>query len=90
VLVGGGHDAGGLLGGFTRQLRAPLVSLIGSQHVRGLAASERAHHLEELAHPIETGAVTPVVGRTYPLTDAADAIGYLAEGHSAGKIVITV
>jgi NADPH:quinone reductase-like Zn-dependent oxidoreductase len=90
VLAGGGHDAGGLLGGFTRQLRAPLASLATSQRLRGLTSSERASDLEELGQLIESGEVTPVVGRTYRLADAPDAIRYLAEGHATGKIIITI
>ena len=34
--------------------------------------------------------MTPVVDRTFDLVEAADAIRYLAEGHPAGKIVVTV
>ena len=34
--------------------------------------------------------MTPVVGRTFALGEAADAVRYLAEGHAAGKIVVTV
>jgi NADPH:quinone reductase-like Zn-dependent oxidoreductase len=90
VLTGGGHDAGGLLGGYTRQLRAPLASMFTSQTLRGLASRERAQDLEELGHLIESGQVTPVVGRTYPLAGAPDAIRYLAEGHALGKIVVTI
>jgi NADPH:quinone reductase-like Zn-dependent oxidoreductase len=90
VLAGGGHDAGGLLGGYTRQLRAPLVSMFTRQHLRGLASRERARDLEELGQLIESGAVTPIVGRTYPLADTPDAIRYLAEGHPTGKIIITI
>jgi NADPH:quinone reductase-like Zn-dependent oxidoreductase len=90
VLVGGGHDAGGLLGGYTRQLRAPLASVLTTRRLRGLASRERAQDLEELGRLIEAGKVTPVVGRTYPLADAPDAIRYLAEGHSFGKTVIII
>ena len=32
----------------------------------------------------------PVVERTYPLSDAAEALAYLGEGHAMGKIAITV
>jgi NADPH:quinone reductase-like Zn-dependent oxidoreductase len=47
---------------------------------------------------VETGKVTPVIDRTYPLSDAAGAIGYLEQGHARGKeqghargkVVITV
>jgi NADPH:quinone reductase-like Zn-dependent oxidoreductase len=90
VLAGGGHDAGGLLGGYTRQLRAPLASMFTSQRLRGLASRERAQDLEELGRLIESGEVTPVIGRTCALADAPDAIRYLAEGHSYGKTVITI
>jgi NADPH:quinone reductase-like Zn-dependent oxidoreductase len=34
--------------------------------------------------------VTPVVERTYPLRQAADAFRYLGEGHARGKLVITM
>ncbi|HXT91621.1 MAG TPA: zinc-binding dehydrogenase, partial [Trebonia sp.] len=72
------------------QLHAPLVSAFVSQRLRPLASRERAADLEELGSLIEAGKVTPVVGRTYSLADAPDAIRYLAEGHASGKIVITI
>jgi NADPH:quinone reductase-like Zn-dependent oxidoreductase len=39
---------------------------------------------------IEDGKVTPVVDRTYPLAEAADAFAYLDEGHARAKVVIAV
>ena len=90
VLVGGEHGGGRLLGGFDRQLRAPLLSLFVGQRLRGLAARERAEDLEEVGRLIESGAVRPVIDRTYALADAADAIRYLHEGHVAGKVVVTI
>jgi NADPH:quinone reductase-like Zn-dependent oxidoreductase len=90
VLVGGEHGGGRVLGGFDRQLRAPLVSMFAGQRLRGLVAKERAEDLEALTRLIESGAVTPVIDRTYALADAPDAIRYLAEGHAAGKVAVTV
>ena len=90
VLVGGEHGGGRVLGGFDRQLRAPLVSMFTGQRLRGLVAKEGAGDLEALTRLIESGAVTPVIDRTYALADAPDAIRYLAGGHAAGKVVITV
>jgi NADPH:quinone reductase-like Zn-dependent oxidoreductase len=90
VLVGGEHGGGRVLGGFDRQLRAPLVSMFVRQRLRGLVAKERAEDLEALTRLIESGAVTPVIDRTYALADAPDAIRYLAEGHAAGKVAVTV
>jgi NADPH:quinone reductase-like Zn-dependent oxidoreductase len=39
---------------------------------------------------IEAGKVTPVIDRTYTLTEVPDAIRYMREGHARGKVVITV
>ena len=39
---------------------------------------------------IEAGKVTPVIDRTYPLSEVPDAIRYLEQGHARGKVVITV
>jgi NADPH:quinone reductase-like Zn-dependent oxidoreductase len=39
---------------------------------------------------IEAGTLKPVIDRTYPLIEVPDAIRYLEEGHSRGKVVITV
>ena len=90
VLVGGEHGGGRVFGGFDRQLRAPLVSMFAGQRLRGLIAKERVEDLETLTGLIESGAVTPVIDRAYTLADAPDAIRYLAEGHAAGKVAVTV
>jgi hypothetical protein len=34
--------------------------------------------------------VTPVIDRTFDLIESPDAVRYLAEGHPAGRIVVTV
>ena len=90
VVVGGQHGGGRVLGGFDRQLRAPLVSMFVGQRLRGLIAKERAEDLETLTRLIESGSVTPVIDRTYALADAPEAIRHLAEGHAAGKAVVIV
>jgi len=90
VLIGGEHGRGRLLGGVDRLLRAPLVSMFVSQRLRGMIAKDRVEDLDALNKLIESGAVKPVIDRTYPLAKAPDAIRYLAEGHAAGKVVITV
>jgi NADPH:quinone reductase-like Zn-dependent oxidoreductase len=37
-----------------------------------------------------TGKVTPVIDRTYKLSETAGAMRYLEQGHARGKVVITV
>ncbi|HCX28846.1 MAG TPA: hypothetical protein DHU55_03610 [Blastocatellia bacterium] len=39
---------------------------------------------------MQAGKVTPVIDRTYKLSEASQAIRYLEEGHARGKVVITV
>ena len=39
---------------------------------------------------LEAGKVVPVIDRRYPLSETAEAIRYLEEGHARGKVVITV
>ena len=43
-----------------------------------------------LAGLIKSGKVTPVIDRTYPLAGVPKAIRYFEQGHTRGKIVITV
>jgi NADPH:quinone reductase-like Zn-dependent oxidoreductase len=91
LVIVGGDGGGRWTGGFFRGvLRAPVVSLFVGQRLRGLATKVKREDLLTLKKMIEAGTLTPVIDRTYPLIEAADAIRHLAEGHSAGKIVVTV
>jgi NADPH:quinone reductase-like Zn-dependent oxidoreductase len=91
LVIVGGDGGGNWTGGFFRGvLRAPLVSKFVGQKLLGLATKERAEDLRAVNELIEAGKVRPVVDRTYPLIEAADAVRYLEEGHPRGKIVITV
>jgi NADPH:quinone reductase-like Zn-dependent oxidoreductase len=70
--------AAALAGIFVRQQGSPFVAATNSESL--LALNEF----------IEAGEVTPVIDRTYALSDAAEAFRYLDEGHARGKVVITV
>jgi NADPH:quinone reductase-like Zn-dependent oxidoreductase len=39
---------------------------------------------------LEGGEITPIIDRTYPLSEVPEAIRYLEEGHARGKVVIHV
>jgi len=39
---------------------------------------------------MQSGKVTPVIDRTYKLSETAEAMRYLEQGHARGKVVITV
>jgi len=46
--------------------------------------------LKLLSDLMQTGKVTPVIDRTYKLSETAEAMRYFEEGHARGKVVITV
>lgn len=90
-MIVGGEGGGRWTGGFGRQIvRVPIVSLFVGQRLRALVSAERQDDLLYLKDVIEAGKLTPVIDRTYPLSDAPEAIRHVAEGHARGKVVITV
>jgi NADPH:quinone reductase-like Zn-dependent oxidoreductase len=52
--------------------------------------TERKQSLMTLSNLIEDGKVTPVIDRSYPFQDIPTAIAYQEQGHTPGKVVITV
>ncbi len=44
--------------------------------------------LKELTQLFESGKVKPVIDKVYPLSKTAEAVRYLGEGHTKGKVVI--
>ena len=61
-----------------------------SQTVTFFVAEITTEDLDFLRELLETGKVTPVIDRKYPLSEAPEALTYLGEGHARGKVVITV
>ncbi|MCE7082766.1 zinc-binding dehydrogenase [Streptomyces sp. ST2-7A] len=53
----------------------------------GLVAVDRVEDPGYLTGLIEAGKVTPVIGRTYPLAETAEALRYLGTDHAPGKVV---
>jgi NADPH:quinone reductase-like Zn-dependent oxidoreductase len=79
-----------LLGPLGHIVRVRLASLRASQKVLFFISKMRSEDLMVLQELLAAGTVTPVVERTYGLAEAADALGYLGQGHAQGKLVITV
>ena len=71
-------------------LLGPLLSRIGTKKTCFFIANINQKDLVFLKDLFESGKVVPVIDRRYPLSDAAEALRYLEEGHAQGKIVITV
>jgi NADPH:quinone reductase-like Zn-dependent oxidoreductase len=62
----------------------------GGQQMRNFLVSMKAENLLALTKLLESGKVTPVIDRTYPLSEAAEAIRYVGSGRSRGKVAISV
>ncbi|MBZ5538221.1 MAG: zinc-binding dehydrogenase, partial [Acidobacteriia bacterium] len=85
------HMAGG---GWVQMLQVvllgPLLSLVGRKKMRLFMANINHKDLVLLKDLLEAGKVVPVIDRRYPLSEVAEAIRYLEEGHARGKVVITL
>ena len=86
----GGSQHGGLLGPGGVGIRGVLLSPFVGLRLRSVAGKANGPDLETLATMIEEGEVTPVIDRTYPLSQTPDAMRNLETGHPSGKIVVTV
>lgn len=86
----GGSQHGGLLGPGSVGIRGALVSPFVGQRLRSVSDKPNSPDLETLATMIDKGEVTPVIDRTYPLSQTPEAMRYLETGHPKGKIVVTV
>jgi NADPH:quinone reductase-like Zn-dependent oxidoreductase len=91
LVIVGGEGGGRWMGGFLRNLRAPVLSRFVSQRLRMLASKERPEDLQTLRELLEAGQVTPVIDRTFPLREVPEAFRQLVEGRGrGGKLVITI
>jgi NADPH:quinone reductase-like Zn-dependent oxidoreductase len=90
LVIIGGETGGRWIGGYDRGFRAIMLSPFVGQKLRMLTNSENADDLRVLTALIESGAVTPIIDRTFPLSDVPAAIRYMQEGHARGKVVIDV
>jgi NADPH:quinone reductase-like Zn-dependent oxidoreductase len=53
-------------------------------------APVRKRDLVDLTGLIEAGKMTPVIDQTYPLTEIAEAMRLVGEGHARGKVAIII
>ena len=87
VGVGGPKTSFRLL---SRMVKMLVTSMLGSKKMVSMLARQTKQDLVVLQELLESGEVTPVIDRTYPLSETSEALRYLGEGHVQGKVVITV
>ncbi|WP_372948121.1 NAD(P)-dependent alcohol dehydrogenase [Mariniphaga sp.] len=83
-----------MVGGSYLQLFKSLVFgwllSFGGKKMKHLMAKELNSDLEILAELTARRIIKPVIERHYPLKKAAEAMNYLKQGHSSGKVVVDV
>ena len=92
VLVGGGgvNDQGLIGPGLARGIAAPVLSWFVSQDMLFFIANLNQKGLTTLCDLMQGGKVTPVIDRRCGLSEVAEAMRYLEEGHARGKVVIAL
>lgn len=90
LLSNNGTSGGRWIGPLGRMAAAAVLSPFVHKQKPPFYAPVRKRDLIDLTRLIETGEITPVIDRTYPLTETAEAMGHVGEGHARGKVAITV
>jgi len=90
LVLSSGDSPGHVIGALSRIIKAALLSPFIRQSMRALATKPSSEDLQFLKELIEAGSVTPVIDRTYSLSETADAIRHVETGHARGKVVISV
>ena len=91
VLIGGGGvNDGRWVGPLANPIRALLLAPFVTQKMGMMMAVIDKKDLASWPISCRAGKVKPVIDRTYPLSQAADAMRYLEKGHAQGKVIITM
>ena len=90
LVLNGGGSPGHVFGPVAGILQAVVANAFVSQRLRPLPSRQNRAELLAVTGLIEDGTLTPVVDRTYPLADTAEGLRYVEQGHTRGKIVVTV
>ena len=76
---------------FQAMLLGPLISRKNGKKMGFMGITKfNQKDLVFIRELLEAGKVVPVIDRSYPLAETADAMRYLATGHATGKVIFTV
>jgi len=89
LILNSGTGAHGI-GMLVRLVKPLALSPFVRQNLRRYLSVPNHRDLVILKQLVESGKLTPVIDRKYPLHESAAALGYIAAGHARGKVVITL
>jgi len=90
ICIMAGGPSGRWKMGLATAIRALVLSKFGSRRLIGFLARANPQDLATIRDLLHSRKVTPVIDRTYPLSEVPAAIRYLEEGHARGKVVIAL
>ncbi|MGB5564925.1 MAG: NAD(P)-dependent alcohol dehydrogenase, partial [Acidimicrobiia bacterium] len=90
LIPNSGTAGGKWIGPLVSMGQAWVTSPFVSQNLRTFLSTPNEEDLNALVDLVASGDVAPVIGGTYSLDKAAEALRTVADGHAEGKIVVTV
>jgi len=75
---------------FQSMLMGSMMSETGGRKMAGVSAKRNQNDLVFIKELFEAGKVKSIIDRRYPLSEAAEALRYLGEGHARSKVVISM
>jgi NADPH:quinone reductase-like Zn-dependent oxidoreductase len=90
LLLSSGESSGHVVGPIGRVVKARALSPFVGQKMVSFTVKPNTQDLQAVRTLVESGDVSPVIDRSYPLAEVPEAIAYLEEGHARGKVVIEV
>jgi NADPH:quinone reductase-like Zn-dependent oxidoreductase len=90
TLIQSSGDGGRWFGPVGNIIKALALNAFVGQTLKSVTAEVTAQALAEIGDLIESGRITPVIDRTFPLTDAAAAVQLVEEGSPPGKVIVTI
>ncbi|MFN0282892.1 MAG: NAD(P)-dependent alcohol dehydrogenase [Kineosporiaceae bacterium] len=90
TLIQSSGDGGRWLGPVGSMIKAAVLNPFTRQSLKAVTATVTAEALNEIKDLVEAGNITPVIAQTFPLTQAATAVGLVEKGSPPGKVVVVV
>ena len=85
-----GASGGRWVGAMGRFIRLFIMAPFGRRKSEQAAAAQSSTALDALVELAAAGSITPVIDRTFPLSEAVEALKHLAEGNAMGRVVISL